>query len=392
MFGLSPIAHNDPSPLKAVAMSLTDEIEARRRAIKTDSYSMSIGEIMNLYSSNELNINPNFQRMFRWKPEQKTRFIESILLGIPVPSIFVSQREDGVWDLIDGLQRLSTIFEFAGMLIGVDNKKAPPSQMTAAKYLSSLENKIWQNPEDENDPNSLTPQQRIDIKRAKIDINIIMRESDVAAKYDLFERINTGGSKLSEQEVRNCLLIMANVDFYNAFEGFVENPDFEECIAITDRAKDERYDMELVARFIALRTADMQAVKSEMIDVSSFLSEALVAKATNETDLAPERDAFDRTFKLINASLGANAFRRYDAERDRFMGMSQVSAFEAIAIGLGHNIDAWTPDDDAHLSEFKQRVEALWEKQEFKSKQGSGVRGTDRIINVIPFARAHFKR
>jgi len=373
-------------------MPLSDEIEARRRAIKTDSYSMSIGEIMNLYTSNELNINPNFQRMFRWKPEQKTRFIESILLGIPIPSIFVSQREDGVWDLIDGLQRLSTIFEFSGMLIGVDKQKVPPSQMTKAKYLPSLEGKIWQNPENEEDPNSLTPQQRIDIKRAKIDVNIIMRESDNTAKYDLFERINTGGSKLSDQEVRNCLLIMANVDFYNAFEQFVENPDFEECIAITDRAKDERYDMELVSRFITLRTADMQDVKSQMVDVGSFLSESLVAIALNQTDLVPERGAFDRTFRLINASLGTDAFRRYDKDKGRFMGMSQVSAFETIAIGLGHNIDVWDPDDSVHQNEFKQRVQALWEMHDFKSRQGSGVRGTDRILSLIPFARAYFKR
>lgn len=65
-------------------MSLSTEIENRRRAMKTDAYAMSIGEIMNLYTSQELNINPNFQRMFRWNPEQKTRFIESILLGIPI--------------------------------------------------------------------------------------------------------------------------------------------------------------------------------------------------------------------------------------------------------------------------------------------------------------------
>lgn len=77
-------------------MSLQDEIEERRRAIKTDSYSMSVGEIMNLYASKELHINPNFQRMFRWNSEQKTKLMESILLGIPIPPIFVSQRDTGV--------------------------------------------------------------------------------------------------------------------------------------------------------------------------------------------------------------------------------------------------------------------------------------------------------
>lgn len=353
---------------------------------------MSIGEIMNLYSSKELDINPNFQRMFRWEPEQKTRFLESILLGIPVPSIFVSQRENGVWDLIDGLQRLSTLFEFAGMLIGPDGKIVQPSKLTAAKYLPSLKGKVWQNPEDDQDPNSLTPQQRIDIKRAKLDVNIIMRESDSSAKYDLFERINTGGSKLSAQEVRNCLLIMANVDFYNKFEKFVENRDFEECIGITDRAKDERYDLELVSRFIVFRTADIEFVRSEMIDVGTFVSESLVKIATSKHDLTAERDVFDRTFRLINESLGPSAFRRYNAEKNRFMGMSQVSAFEAIAIGLGMNIDSWNLEDQNEIAEFEQRVKSLWGRDDFKRNQGSGVRGTDRIVSIIPIARAHFAR
>ena len=76
---------------------------------------MSFGELMNLYQSDELDIHPEFQRFFRWKIEQKSRLIESILLGIPLPSIFVAQRRDGVWDVIDGLQRLSTVFQIAGI-------------------------------------------------------------------------------------------------------------------------------------------------------------------------------------------------------------------------------------------------------------------------------------
>ena len=125
--------------------------------------------------------------MFRWSIEQKTRFIESILLGIPIPSIFVTQREDGVWDVIDGLQRLSTIFQLAGILVGVDQELVPPLCLSTAKYLPSLKNKAWQSVDGDDSPNSLTTQQRIDIKRAKMDINIIMRESDSSTKYDLFK-------------------------------------------------------------------------------------------------------------------------------------------------------------------------------------------------------------
>src|SRR5438132_4452 len=102
---------------------LQQQIDERRKEIHTDGYPMSIGEIQNLYAEGDLDIHPEFQRFFRWSPEQKARWIESILIGIPLPSIFVSQQPDGKWDVIDGLQRLSTIFEFMGIL--KDDKDQP---------------------------------------------------------------------------------------------------------------------------------------------------------------------------------------------------------------------------------------------------------------------------
>lgn len=72
---------------------LLKELELGRKEIKTDSYSMSIGEIINLYKDGELELTPAYQRLFRWEDEQKSKFIESILLGIPLPPIFVAQKE-----------------------------------------------------------------------------------------------------------------------------------------------------------------------------------------------------------------------------------------------------------------------------------------------------------
>ncbi|SAQ69736.1 DUF262 domain-containing protein [Klebsiella michiganensis] len=82
-------------------MSLEDEVNESKKQIISDGYDMSVGEIMNLYRDNELIISPDYQRLFRWELSQKTRFIESLLLGIPIPPIFVHQDEDGVWELID---------------------------------------------------------------------------------------------------------------------------------------------------------------------------------------------------------------------------------------------------------------------------------------------------
>src|ERR1700733_5455578 len=97
-------------------MTLVKEIESAQRQVKTDSLSMSTGEIVGMYQRGELIIRPAFQRLFRWEMFQKSKLIESILLGIPVPPIFVFETPDGTWELIDGLQRLSTILEFMGLL------------------------------------------------------------------------------------------------------------------------------------------------------------------------------------------------------------------------------------------------------------------------------------
>lgn len=97
-------------------MCLQKEIEEKRKEIVVDSYPMSIGEIMNIYKEGELDVHPEFQRFFRWNDEQKTKLIESILLGIPLPPIFVFQKKNGKWDVIDGQQRLSTILQFLQVL------------------------------------------------------------------------------------------------------------------------------------------------------------------------------------------------------------------------------------------------------------------------------------
>jgi hypothetical protein len=123
---------------------LNEEIENAQRLVKTDAYQLSIGEVVNMYRNGELIIDPDFQRLFRWEIGQKAKLIESILLGIPLPSIFVFERENAIWELIDGLQRISTILEFMGQLIDrATGLVRPPTAMVGTKYLPSLDNVVW---------------------------------------------------------------------------------------------------------------------------------------------------------------------------------------------------------------------------------------------------------
>jgi len=152
-------------------------------------------------------------------------------LGIPVPPIFVFQTSRGAWELVDGLQRLSTIFEFAGVLKRRDNEPEPPGPVAllGTNFLPDLEGKTWNSPEG-NEERGIGATAQLSIKRARIRVEILKKESDPIAKYELFQRLNTGGTELSEQEVRNCTALMINPDFHtwlkdrSVFDPFVSTP------------------------------------------------------------------------------------------------------------------------------------------------------------------------
>lgn len=84
--------------------TLQEQIDLKSKEIHTDSYPISIGEIISMYKDGDIDIHPEFQRFFRWTSLQKTMLIESILLNIPHSSYICSTKKDGIWDIVDGLK------------------------------------------------------------------------------------------------------------------------------------------------------------------------------------------------------------------------------------------------------------------------------------------------
>ena len=330
-------------------MALRDEIQERRAEIRSDGYPMSIGELVNLYKDGELNIHPEFQRFFRWTPIQKARLIESLLLGIPLPSVFVAQRDDGVWDVVDGLQRLSTIFEFIGVLKDEHDNCVAPLALMSTQYLPSLENRTWVDRETYEGIGSET---QLIIKRSKIDVKIILRESSEASKYELFQRLNLGGSQLSSQEFRNVMMIMADPTLYRWVAGLARNEHFRRCVAISDRAALEQYDLELACRFLVLRDLEEPELKG-IPEFGEFLTESVMRLAgASGHDRDDRGRAFTLTFETLAEALEDDSFRRYDHHRGRHLGGFLISAFEVVAMGLGFNVSKpdyliriWLPGD-----------------------------------------------
>ncbi|MCP4109556.1 MAG: DUF262 domain-containing protein [Desulfobacteraceae bacterium] len=347
-------------------MSLQEEIERKAKAVHTDAYPMSIGELISLYQDGEIDLHPEFQRFFRWKPLQKTRFIESILIGIPIPSIFVYQRDDGIWDVIDGVQRLSTIFEFVGILEDEQGSKYDSLELEKGDYLPSLKGKMWKKENDDDDDaddleNYFTMFQRIAFKRAKLDIKIISEDSAQDARYELFKRINTGGTSLSEQEVRNFLLVMINENFYSFLRELASNANFQICTQIPDDDFELQNDMELISKFLIFRHSDPCDVENA-VALSDFITDRITGFAKNGNfDMKNEKDVFERTFNLLGVLKG-DSFKKFDKIRNEFSGQFSIAAYEAIAIGLGANIDKWKNDDADKLTSI---IKSVWEDKTF---------------------------
>ena len=363
-------------------MTISNEVDAARQDIRTDDYPMSIGEWISLYESEELDIHPEFQRFFRWTDQQKSNLIESILLGIPLPPIFVSQRKDGVWDVIDGLQRLSTILQFVGILKDVENERVEPLQLLETTYLPALKGLLWDSDEqDQNFPDDL---KRV-VKRSKIHVSIILKESDEKTKFDLFQRLNTGGSQLSPQEVRNCILVMVNRDFYEWVRTLSKHDSFVQTVALSDKLLAESYDMEQVLRFLILAEATEEELAT-VGDLGVYLDTKMIEFAKDENFDKPSWERrFYSTFDCLADVIGQNAFRRYSVAKERHEGGFLVSQFEAVTCGV-----AWNLERDTLREDLRVGIADIWLADDYTGWVGSGITAARRLRRTVPFARQHF--
>ncbi len=367
---------------------LKNEIDDAQRLVKTDAYQLSIGEVINMYKDGEFIINPDFQRLFRWEIGQKSKLIESLLLGIPLPSIFVFEKEDSTWELIDGLQRISTLLEFMGELKDpASGQLKPPTALVATKYLPSLDKAVWEKSEQVADipadnQNPLSGPQQLAIKRSRLSVEILKRPSDNATKYDLFQRLNAGGIAANAQELRNCIIIMVNGKYAAFMRELAESQSFLTVLAASDDQIEKQRHMEYVSRFLVHAFVPYDG----KLDVEEFIDEGVVTLATgNETQQAGA--TFNATFNLLSQAYGADALRRFQSGTPT--GRVGLAAFEGVAVGIAKNIASI--QKKANPVDFvRQRIGEFWQAPEIQNFFTAGLRGTIRIQRTVPFGTAWF--
>jgi Protein of unknown function DUF262 len=376
--------------ISSVSDKLQEEIDRQRQDIRSDGYSMSIGELVSLYESQEIEIHPEFQRFFRWSDYQKNSLIESILLGIPIPPIFVAQRDDGVWDVIDGLQRLSTIYQFLGKLKDEKGVLISPIILQETNYLPSLEGKRWEDKEKEE--KSLTKSQQLDFKRTKINVVIIQKESNKKTKYELFQRLNSGGSICTPQEVRSCILVSVNPQMYQWMKKLSENEDFRSCVNLSETLEEEQYDMEILSKYLILRNIKIET--QTISNIAGFITDKIQEAASSPSfNYKEEQKAFETTFKILNQTTKDNTFRKYDPVTDKFSRGFLLAPFEVIAMGIGYHYkkyEAVISAGEINNLDIKGNLKKMWLSEDYQNAYGRGKDSKTRVPKLIPLGRKLF--
>lgn len=350
------------------SMEIINAVDERRKRAETKALDVSLNELADMYSSDELTIRPEYQRLFRWSKGKQSQFIESLLLEMPIPPIFAIEVEEGRLELIDGLQRLSAYLHFRGELnapeLDPPIKQGDKLVLEECDIVKELNGCIY-----DDLPTAL----QIRLKRHFLRVEIVRRETDSHFRYYMFKRLNTGGETLSEQEVRNCTIRLLGEEFNNFIVELRGNEAFRECIEpLSEESRRRMGDIELVLRFFAFKN-NFEEFRHDVADFMTNFMER-VSDSSHERhivfDYSHEKKLFEKTFTLLKMTLGPNTCKRWFG--DRYGGQFLMHHFEAISLGIAKVLDEIDLNNSAQIEQIKVALDAVKKDEEFKQLTTGG--------------------
>ncbi|HXE07728.1 MAG TPA: DUF262 domain-containing protein [Acidobacteriaceae bacterium] len=256
------------------------------RKIFTTSSDPTIKDLYDRFKEGELSLQPDFQRQFVWDAKRSSRLIESVLLSVPLPIIYLAEEQDGNESVIDGQQRLTSFFDFL-------DGKFKLSGLQVREELNGL-----RFPELPKESQSI-------IKKTSLRAITIKRESDKELKFEIFERLNSGSVALNDQELRNCIY---RGPYMNLLKEMSEDPDFRKLLNFSGPDKRMR-DVEMALRFSTFFHASYLNYTPPMKSfMSSDMEEHQYMSSSKQDSL---RSAFKKSCQLVFSLLGERAFKRF---------------------------------------------------------------------------------
>lgn len=344
-----------------------DQLEKNRRSVAFDSYDITLKQLYDMVLEGMVDIAPEYQRHFVWDSKRQSALIESLFLGIPIPSLFMATNRDASWEVIDGLQRLTTILNFIGesealIRLNINHKKLKLSGLEKLDSMNGLEY------------DDLPKSMQFMLQNRPLRITVLNDRSDFNVRYDLFERLNTGGVILHEQEIRNCVYIGEFNDF---IKYLAENEDFRSVVKMTENAERSGSYEELVLRFFAYYCHSESFVHS----VKEFLNEFMEKKTNSFKDKKQLTELFKNTFRVLNENLPEGIVR--GARKN----ITPIVLYEAISVGCAKAINSGDQYDLTNLpnllndAELKKYTTGATNSKKMLEKRIGLVKG--RLLNVV---------
>ena len=307
---------------------------------------------------------PSFQRGYVWNQKQASLLIESFLMGLPVPGIFLSQEEDQTLLVIDGQQRLRTLQYYYEGSFGPESPRLSGKKFALTDVSDAFEGKTCE---------TLTPQDRRQLDNSLLHATIVRQNEPAdgnSSIYLLFERLNTQGVQLQPQEIRNSIYRGA---FNEALKELNENQPWRHIFGkVHSRAKDQ----ELILRFLALYLDGEKYARP----MKKFLNDYMDKNRSLETNARQEiNQAFLPTIELIDSALGRKAFRPTAA--------LNAAVFDAVMVATAKRLERGAI---ASQGEFEEKYDELLGNDEFISFTRSGTTDVVRVRRRLDLATDAF--
>lgn len=329
---------------------------------------MTVDLLLSRTENKMINLQPDFQRRWGvWDQRRQSRLIESLLLRIPLPVLYAAEDEDERWEIVDGIQRLSTIARFIKPEIIGEG----PLILSGLEYLHDYEGTDFQ---------GLSPRLKMRLREAELIIHLIRKGTPPEVKFNIFARINTGGVPLSAQELRHAITPGKARDVLETWASlplFVKATDGSvQPIRMDDR--------ELVLRFLAFYLLGLEAYKQP--DMDGFLIGAMkTINAASDDDLSKAQFHFVSALNTATAIFGRDAFRKRFLKNAGRLPINKA-VFEALSVNLARLSLADAAKLERNAEAVREAFIGLCNDRSFENaiSQGTGdIRKVNRRFSAI---------
>lgn len=350
----------------AQEQKIEERFEQSQNDLVIQASDFSLKGLREMVENEVIDLSPKYQRRERWEVERQSQLIESFLLNVPVPPIYLAEESYGSYSIIDGKQRITAVSDFLANSFRLKGLVAFPD-------LNGLQFREL--------PRGLQNALRI---RPYLRVITLLKQSNPLLKYEVFIRLNKGGIELNNQEIRN-------VAFRGPLNDLVyecaSNPYLRDALKISKDNKASAYkqmlDAEYVLRFFTLKDRWEKFSGDLSRSMDTFMLDNRDADAESISAL---KSSFDESIETCADLWGDHKFQRWDGERWRQQALAGLYDAEMLAINSFTNVQK--SDLRQHSGKVLQRTKVLFDDQSFQEAVRIGTNTPSRLILRVKAVKA----